>query len=123
MSNIDYVYKYEKYLKKYLEACGGGIYKPSCSRNEGGTKLNKSGLSKYLDYKKGSCQDLDWDNNSCDSTNDKDEIRDISNQYLQCAEDRESFSEDCVVSIDSNHQHAIDKMKWYHKQCEEKMDT
>ncbi len=127
----NYYHKYQKYLNKYLEAIfngargggggGGGPYTSSCSLNSKGNKLNQIGLDKYLHYKKVSCQDLEWVINSCNKTNDPDELKRLSSQYLQCAEDRESFSEDCVVSIDDNHQHAIDRMREYHQGCEERL--
>ena len=117
-----YYHKYQKYLNKYLEAIGGGgPYNRSCSANSNGNKLNQFGLDKYLHYKKVSCQDLEWVINSCNKTNDPDELKRLSDQYLQCAEDRESFSEDCVVSIDDHHQHAIDRMREYHEGCEERL--
>ena len=121
MATSYYCYKYNKYRNKYTNAKGGnkGPYTEACSRNS--TKLNNEGLTKYLHYKKGSCQDLDWDINSCDKTDDPEEIEELMDQYGQCAEDRISFSEDCVISIDENHQHAIDRMKSYQQECKDKL--
>ena len=116
--------KYLKYRNKYYQAKAGGnigTYTETCSRNKYGSKLNKIGLDKYLHYKKGSCHDLGWDVNSCKLTNDPKDIKLFSEGYKQCAVDREKFSEVCVISIDANHQYAIDRMKKYAKECDDKL--
>ena len=63
-------YKLEKYRTRYSHLVKGGEkirigpYTETCSSNSYGSKLNKEGLDKYLDYKKGSCDKLEWKVNS-----------------------------------------------------------
>ena len=126
-------HKYRHKLNKYLHkikfiSYGGkniikiGTYTQTCSNNKG-NKLNKIGLEKYLNYKKGSCGNLGWEVNSCKLTNNLNKIKSLAEKYISCAEDRENFSNMCVVNIDSNHQHAIDRMDKYGKECEEKLNS
>ena len=69
LHNKSYAYKYNKYLYKCREVVGAGVkngtYTETCSNNNNGNKLNRIGLDKYLNYKKGSCDDLGWNINSC----------------------------------------------------------